>query len=74
MGTMKTDCSSVAQCCFGLQEHVHVFVLRDHEELRTRTALELWRTVLECERAEKRRAVLVRAVAQEQERKGVARR
>ena len=51
-----------------------MFVLRNHGELRSGTALELWRTVLEYERAEKRRTVLVRAVAQEQKRKGVARR
>ena len=69
MGTMEMDCISVAQCCPALQEHRIACVLRDHEELHSGTALELRGTVLQCERAEKRWAVLARVVAQEQERR-----
>ena len=74
MGTMEMDCSSVAQCCPALQEHRIACVLRDHGELRSGTAQELWSTVLQCKRAKKRWAVLVSVVAQEQRRKTVTHR
>ena len=66
-------CNSVAQCCTALQEHHGASVLRDRDELRCGTALELWSTVLQCERAETQWAVLARAAAQERERNTVTR-